>query len=231
MIIKYDNKIYNFNETPYISIHHNIINFYDNILKKELHFFKNIYISHLLYQKEYNINNDKNKLLNKNTLLNKSINTIHLEINKFEENHLFEILLPYIKVIIISLLIIIRIDIFLSTSFNNHIKSFEDYYILLLYLSVISICIIIPYYSYKVIIRFIQYIIEHLDKDIGMFMSSYIESYNIIDYNKSNIVDDLRCNLLDLESPKKVDKYMDKYTNLLYEEDNKKIFTKEEKES
>lgn len=224
MIINYDNKIYqslltesdkivclerrNFIENPYISIHHNIINFYESILKKELNYFKNIYISHLLYKKEYNIYDDKNKeLLNKDTLLNKNINQIYLEINKCKENHLFEILLPYIKILIISLFIIIRIDVFLSTTFNNHIKSFEDYYILLLYVLVISICILIPYYSYKVIIRFIKYVIEHLDKDIGMFMSSYIESYNITpyDYNKVNYVDN----------------YINKYSKYILSEEEK----------
>lgn len=206
MIIKYDNKIYNFMETPYISLHHNIIIFYETILKKEFHYFKNnsenntfchiipkcesLYISYLLYKKEYTVNNDENKeLLNKNSLLNKNINTIYLEIHKFEEKDLFEIIIPYVKIIVISLLIIIRIDVFLSTTFNNHIKSFEDYYILLLYLLIISICIIIPYYSYKIIVRFIQYVIKHLDKDIGMFMSSYIESYNIVAYNEVNYVE------------------------------------------
>ncbi len=213
MLINYKNKIYQslFTETQYISIHHYIINFYENILKKELNYFQNIYISYLLYKKEYKIYNSKNKeLLNKDSLLNKNENQIFLQINKFDENHLFEILLPYIKILIISLLIIIRIDIFLSTSFNNHIKSFEDYYILLLYLCVISICIIIPYYSYKAIFRFIQYVIEHLDKDIGMFMSGYIESYNVIDYNKTD--------------------YMDKYKKIFLEEYEKEEYEKEDKE-
>lgn len=199
MIIKYDNKKYNFSETPYISIHHNIINFYETLLKKELSYFKKIYISYLLYKKEYIIKNGKNKeLLNKNSLLNK--NEIYLKINTFEENHLFEIIIPYVKIIIISLLIIIRIDIFLATTFNNHIKSFEDYYILLLYLFIFCICIIIPYYSYKVIFHFIQYVIEHLDKDIGIFMSSYIESYQY-DCNKLN--------------------YMDNYSNYILSEEEK----------
>ena len=207
MIIKYNNKKYNYSEIPYISIHHNIINFYENILKKELSYYKNIYVSHILYQKGYNVNNGmgkNNKLLNKDTLLNKNVNSIYLEINKFEEKDLFEILIPYIKIIIISLLIIIRIDIFLSTSFNNHIKSFEDYYILLLYLCVISICIIIPYYSYKVIFHFIQYVIEHLDEDIGIYMSSYIESYQY-DYNKVN----------------DLDKYVNNYSKYIFSEEEK----------
>ena len=194
MIIKYNDKEYNFIDTSSISLHHKIINFYENILKKELNYFQNIYISHLLYQKEYNVY--------------KSFKTIHLEINNFKEKVLFELIIPYIKILIISLLIIIRIDIFLSTSFNTHIKSFEDYYILLLYIFTTLIIILIFYYSYKVIFRFIEYIIQNLDKDIGIFMSTYIESYNVIDTHNHKI--------------EYINKYINKYKEFLEEEEENK---------
>ncbi len=186
MILNYDNKIYNFIELPYISIHHNIINFYETILKKELHYFKNIYISHILYNKEYKIYNIQNEELNKNILINNKKYTILLKIED-NEKYIFDLCIPYIKILIISLLIIIRIDIFLSTSYNNHIKSFEDYYILLLYIFTIFICILLFYYSYKVIWKFIEYVIQNLDKDIGVFMGSYMESYNMIDISNHKV--------------------------------------------
>jgi hypothetical protein len=207
MIIHYNDKIYNYKNEEYISLHHCIIDFYEKHLKNELHYFKNIYISHILYNKEYILSNEKEEELNKDTLIYdkdvdfsksvatfcssgaKKVVTIFLKINH-NEKYIFELLTPYIKVLIISLLIIIRIDIFLSTSYNNHIKSFEDYYILLLYVFTILIIILIFYYSYKVIIRFIEYVIQNLDKDIGVFMGSYIESYNIMDsynYNVNNV--------------------------------------------
>ncbi len=210
MIIKYDNKIYNFIELPYISLHHNIINFYETILKKKLDYFKNIYISHILYNKEYKIFNIQNNELNKNLLFNKEEESILLKI-VHHEKYIFDLYMPYIKVLIISLLIIIRIDIFLSTSYNNHIKSFEDYYILLLYVFTILIIILIFYYSYKVIWKLIEYVIQSLDKDIGVFMGSYIESYNIIDsYNYKEV------------------NYIDKYKNFLKKIEEIKV--KEENE-
>ncbi len=183
--IKYNNKDYIYEANNYISIHHNIINFYENILKKELHYFKNIYISHILYNKDYILYNGKSEELNKDILINIKDKSIFLKIND-NEKYIFDLCIPYIKVLIISLLIIIRIDIFLSTSFNNHIKSFEDYYILLLYIFTILIIILIFYYSYKVIYRFLEYVMENLDKDIGVFMGSYIESYNIMDSHNYN---------------------------------------------
>ncbi len=216
MIINYDNKKYNFVDKSYISLHHNIINFYENILKKEFNYFKNIYISHVLYNKEYKIyhieNEDKLKELNKNNLINNKTHTILLKVD-YHEKYIFDLFIPYIKILIISLLIIIRIDIFLSTSYNNHIKSFEDYYILLLYVFTILIIIFIFYYSYKVIYRFIEYVIQSLDKDIGVFMGSYIESYNVIDsYNYKQV------------------NYVDKYKNFLKKIEEIEIKVKEEKE-
>ncbi len=189
--IKYNDKAYEFETDEYKSLHHNIILFYENILKKELNYFKNIYISHILYHKEYKIYNKKENELKKDELFNSKEYIILLKIENHEK-YIFDLCMPYIKVALISLLIIIRIDVFLSTSFNNHIKSFEDYYILLLYLFTIIIIILIFYYSYKVIYRFIEYIIQSLDKDIGVFMGSYIESYNVIDsynYKQVNYVD------------------------------------------
>ncbi len=197
MIIKYDNKNYNYKINNYLSLHHNIINFYETILKKELHYFKNIYILHILYHKEYKIYYKENEELNKDLLFNnKEEESILLKIEE-NEKYIFDLCLPYIKVLIISLLIIIRIDIFLSTSYNNHIKSFEDYYILLLYVFILLIILLIFYYSYKVIWKFIEYIIQSLDKDIGIFMGSYIESYNMVDINNYKI------------------SYVDKYKDLL----------------
>jgi hypothetical protein len=219
MIIKYNDKEYNFIDTSSISLHHKIINFYENILKKELNYFQNIYISHLLYQKEYNLYNNENDnnlkinnlKINNLEIINLEIinlEIINLEINNFKEKHLFELIIPYIKILIISLLIIIRIDIFLSTSFNTHIKSFEDYYILLLYIFTTLIIILIFYYSYKVIFRFIEYIIQNLDKDIGIFMSTYIESYNMIDTHNHKI--------------EYINKYINKYKEFLEEEEENK---------
>jgi hypothetical protein len=213
--IKYNNKDYIYEANNYISIHHNIINFYENILKKELHYFKNIYISHILNNKDYILCNEKSEELNKNSLLNNKEYNFIIKINH-NEKYIFDLCMPYIKVLIISLLIIIRIDIFLSTSFNNHIKSFEDYYILLLYIFTILIIILIFYYSYKVIYRFLEYVMENLDKDIGVFMGSYIESYNIMDSNNYNY------------KINHVNNYVNNYVNKLFKKNEKNVEEKEE---
>ncbi len=188
MKIKYNNKNYEVETNDYISLHHYIILFYEKYLKKELNILKQIYISHILYNKEYKIWNGKKEELNKNSLYSKKVETILLNI-EYNEKYIFDLCMPFIKILIISLLIIIRIDIFLSTSYNNHIKSFEDYYIFILYIFILLLLFLIPYYSYKVIIRFIQYTIEQLDKDIGIFMSTYLESYNILDVHNYNKVE------------------------------------------
>ncbi len=158
MKLKYKDKKYVINE--YYSIHHNVVIFYETIMKKDLNYFENIYISYIIYNKKYEIERIGKSLI--------------LKIIK-DEKYVINILIPYIKVVLITLFIISRIDIFLSTYFNIYNEAFEDYYIIILYISLITIIFLITFYSYKFMVYIVKYICKELDEDIyNMINNLYI---------------------------------------------------------
>jgi hypothetical protein len=167
--IEYKNQIYRIDEDKNRSIHYHIVELYKNEISKSIHLIEGVYYLYLIESKKYILTINDGDIID----MNKSFNKSYYKLNfYFEMKHVIDLLIPFIKIILLSLLVIIRIDMIL-VSMNIQCKAFEDYYCMILYLFILFIFISMIYYSYYFMYNMISYICRELDKDIGEIMRIY----------------------------------------------------------
>jgi hypothetical protein len=168
--ILYKNKYYMIDkEDKYRSIHYHIVELYKNEISKNINFIENFYYLYLIQSKKYILTNDQYDVVD----IHKSFNNIYYYLDfPLEMKNMIDLCIPFIKIIILSLFLIIRIDSILI-SMNIQCKAFEDYYCILLYLCISFILCTMFYYSYYFMYHMISYICRELDRDIGDLMNMY----------------------------------------------------------
>jgi hypothetical protein len=169
--IFYKNIIYKIVENKNLSIHHQISDLYKDEISKSMYFLERIYYNYLIENKKYLLINQNCDIINVDLFFNE------IEINynlilEWNIKNIVDIMIPILKVLIISLLIIIRIDTILISD-SIQCKAFEDYYCLLLYIFIIIILSSMVYSSYYFMSHMISYICRELDGDIGEIMRIY----------------------------------------------------------
>ncbi len=169
--ITYNGQVYAINPQKYISVHHQIVDlFYEKSIK--------FYERFMIEQKRYVLYDEKSceEIMIDHVFpeerKEKEKRKYQMKID-FTYRDCIDMFLPYIKILLFSLFLTLRIDITFVSIGQIYCQAFEDYYCLLFYLFILFLLLSMIYGSYQLMMNIIMYICKNLDEDIESIMNIY----------------------------------------------------------
>jgi hypothetical protein len=165
--ILFQNKIYTITNKPYYSIHHQLM----DVCKE--HFSFSFYIQNQFESKGYTLLDRNGESIDINSSFKEKDPQTYELIIEYHVKGWIHIFLPYIMILLLSLIVIVRVDTYLSIYSNISNPAFDDFYTLLFILLLLFIIFSILFGSYYFMVQLITYLCQHMDSDIGEFMTSF----------------------------------------------------------
>ncbi len=176
--IKIYNKIFSFEYDlyPCYSLHHLMIAFYESRLKpKEYTGFGSMekyLIEKMLYSKKYTLYNlDHIEISKDSMMILKNDDSLLFYCIEFEYTSTFQMIvheiIPFMTILYITLFVVARLDMYLSYM-NIYCRAFEDYYILILYLTLAFLMINMIYGSTELLYFVYDQLSEHINEFIAI---------------------------------------------------------------
>ncbi len=165
--ILFQNRTYTIENKPYYSIHHQLM----DICKEHFHF--SFYFQNQFESKRYTLLDQNGESVDINTSFKEKETQTYELIMEYHIKGWVHLLMPYITILLLALILIVRVDTYLSIYSNVSNPAFDDFYTLLFILLLIFIIFSILFGSYYFTVQLITYLCQHMDSDIGEFMTLF----------------------------------------------------------